>query len=63
MKVKGVPEKYRKVVHTMCRDARNQVRTETGITDQLSVAVGLYQGSALSPYLFFLVMDALTSDI
>jgi hypothetical protein len=63
MKVKGVPEKYVKVVQAMYRDARTQVRTEAGITDQFSVAVGLHQGSALSPYLFLLVMDALTSNI
>jgi hypothetical protein len=63
MKVKGVPEKYVKVVQAMYRDARTQVRTEAGITDQFSVAVGLHQGSALSPYLLLLVMDALTSDI
>jgi hypothetical protein len=63
MKVKGVPEKYVKVVQAMYRDARTQVRTEAGIIDQFSVAVGLHQGSALSPYLFLLVMDALTSNI
>jgi hypothetical protein len=59
----GVPEKYVKVVQAMYRDARTQVRTEAGTTDQFSVVVGLHQGSALSPYLFLLVMDALTSDI
>nr|XP_026496200.1 uncharacterized protein LOC113400766 [Vanessa tameamea] len=36
------------------------VRSFAGNTDQFSVAVGLHQGSALSPYLFLLIMDALT---
>nr|XP_026499447.1 uncharacterized protein LOC113403194 [Vanessa tameamea] len=39
------------------------VRSSAGNTDQFSVAVGLHQGSALSPYLFLLIMDALTADI
>jgi hypothetical protein len=55
-------ENYVKVVQVMYRDARTQVRTEAGITDQFSVAVGMHQVSALSPYLFLLVMDALASE-
>ncbi|XP_059059336.1 uncharacterized protein LOC131852650 [Achroia grisella] len=39
------------------------VRSAVGASDKFSVAVGLHQGSALSPYLFLIVMDALTSDI
>jgi hypothetical protein len=34
MKVKGVSEKYVKVVQAMYRDARTQVRAEAGTTDQ-----------------------------
>ena len=30
---------------------------------QLWVDVGLHQGSALSPYLFLLLMDVLTQDV
>jgi hypothetical protein len=48
MKVKDVPEKYVKVVQAKYRNARSQVWTEAGITNQFSVAVGLHQGSALN---------------
>jgi hypothetical protein len=39
------------------------VRTSDGDTNDFSINIGLYQGSALSPYLFSLVMDDVTRDI
>ncbi|XP_059048067.1 uncharacterized protein LOC131843440 [Achroia grisella] len=39
------------------------VGSAVGASDKFNVVVGLHQGSALSPYLFVIVMDALTSDI
>lgn len=63
MKVKRVPEKYIQLVRAMYSRASTHVRSVAGVTDKFNVAVGLHQGSALSPYLFLLVMDALTSDI
>ncbi|XP_013139833.1 PREDICTED: uncharacterized protein LOC106104347 [Papilio polytes] len=47
----------------MYERANTHVRSEAGVTDKFSVAVGLHQGSALSPYLFLLVIDALTVEI
>ncbi|XP_028033222.1 uncharacterized protein LOC114245294 [Bombyx mandarina] len=63
MKVKGVPGKYQRLVRAMYGRASTYVRSAAGDSDEFSVAVGLHQGSALSPYLFILIMDALTSDI
>jgi hypothetical protein len=39
------------------------VRTSDGDTDDFRINIGLHQGSALSPYLFALVMDEITRDI
>lgn len=39
------------------------VRTPVGETSNFPITVGLHQGSALSPYLFALVMDELTRHI
>ena len=39
------------------------VRTCGGITSNFSIAIGLHQGSALSPCLFVIVMDELTKAI
>jgi hypothetical protein len=39
------------------------VRTSDGDTNDIPINIGLYQRSALSPYLFALVMDEVTRDI
>jgi hypothetical protein len=39
------------------------VRISDGETNDFPINIGLHQGSALSPYLFALVMDEVTRDI
>jgi hypothetical protein len=39
------------------------VRTSDGDTNDFPINIGLHQGSALSPYLFTLVMNEVTRDI
>ena len=57
MRAKGTPEKYVKLVQDMYEGAKTQIRSSVGLTGWIPVRVGLHQGSALSPYLFNLVMD------
>ena len=45
------------------RNAMTFVRTCDGDTTDFPINIGLHQGSALSPYLFALVMDEVTRDI
>jgi hypothetical protein len=47
----------------MYNNAMTSVRTNDGNTDYFPIKIGLHQGSALSPYLFALVMDEVTRDI
>jgi len=47
----------------MYTGGRTSVRTPGGVTNNFFVGIGLHQGSALSPFLFTLVMDELTRGI
>ena len=62
MRLKGASEKYVRIVKDMYRGARTRVRSAVGTTDTFPVQVGLHQGSALSPYLFNLLMDTLLEE-
>ena len=51
------------MVMDMYDGARAAVRSSAGLTEEFEVGVGLHQGSALSPFLFAIVMDKLTEEI
>nr|QQJ42582.1 chitinase 6-2 [Sogatella furcifera] len=60
---KGLSEKYVRVIQDMYHDATTTIRTSLGQTTQIPVRVGLHQGSALSPYIFDIVMDVMTEGV
>ena len=43
--------------------ATTTMRSAVGLTEEFKGDVGLHQGSALSPFLFAIIMDKLTEDI
>ena len=43
--------------------ATTTVRSAAGLTEEFKVGVGLHQGSALSLFIFAIIMDKLTEDI
>uniref|UniRef100_A0AAR2JL50 ribonuclease H n=1 Tax=Pygocentrus nattereri TaxID=42514 RepID=A0AAR2JL50_PYGNA len=63
MRKSGVAEKYVRVVQDMYEDSKAVVRCAVGVTNGFKVKVGLHQGSALSPFLFAMVMDRLTDEV
>ncbi|KAK3527786.1 hypothetical protein QTP86_006772 [Hemibagrus guttatus] len=63
MRKSGVAEKYVRVVQDMYERSRTVVRCAVGQTEEFKVEVGLYQGSALSPFLFAMVMDQLSEEV
>jgi hypothetical protein len=57
-----VSTKYITLIKNMYKDAMTFVRTYDGDATDFPTNIGLHQGSALSPYLFVLVMDEVTRD-
>ena len=63
MRMKGVPEKFIRIVQDMYQRSYTQVRTAMRTTERFEVTVGVQQGSALSSFLFAMVMECLTEDV
>ncbi|KAK3539428.1 hypothetical protein QTP70_007668 [Hemibagrus guttatus] len=63
MRKSGVAEKYVRMVQDMYERSRTVVRCAVGQTEAFNVEVGLHQGSALSPFLFAIVMDQLSEKV
>ncbi|KAK3516828.1 hypothetical protein QTP70_023704, partial [Hemibagrus guttatus] len=63
MRKSGVAEKYVRVVQDMYERSRTVVSCAVGQTLEFKVEVGLCQGSALSPFLFAMVMDQLSEEV
>ncbi|KAK3507156.1 hypothetical protein QTP70_009289 [Hemibagrus guttatus] len=63
MRKSVVMEKYVRVVQDMYERSRTVVRCAVGQTDEFKVEVGLHQGSALSPFMFAIVMDQLSEEV
>ena len=57
MRKSGVAEKYVRGVQRMYLGCKTVVSYAVGVTEEFKVEVGLHQGSALSPFLFPMVMD------
>jgi Reverse transcriptase (RNA-dependent DNA polymerase) len=62
-KRKLVPTKYVTLIKDMYTDVVTCVRICDGESDTFPIKIGLHQGSALSLYIFTLVMDEITKDI
>jgi Reverse transcriptase (RNA-dependent DNA polymerase) len=63
LKRKLVPTKYVTLIKDMYTNVVTCVRACDDESDTFLIKIRLHQGSALSPYIFILVMDEITNDI
>ena len=63
LRKRGVPEKMVNLVKATYDQVKTKVRTPYGDTEGFMIDVGLHQGSALSPFLFIILMDTLTEEV
>nr|GEV44479.1 chaperone protein DnaJ [Tanacetum cinerariifolium] len=60
---KGSSRRYINVIRDMYDGVKTRARTSIENTEFFLVDVGLHQGSAISPYLFALILDELSKEI
>ena len=58
-----IVEKYVRFVQNMYEESETVVRCAVGTTESFKVKVGLHRESALSPFLFAVIMDRLTDEV
>ena len=63
MRKSGTVEKHMRLVHDMYEGSETLIRCAVGSTESFKVKVGMYQGSALSPFLFAVMIDRLTDEV
>ena len=63
MRKSGIVEKYVQLVQDMYEGSKTVVRCAVGTTESFKVKVGLHQGSALSPFLFAVIINTLTDEV
>ena len=63
MRKSGIVEKYVRLVQDMYEGSETVVRCAVRTTESFKVNVGLHQGSALSPFLFAVIMDRLMDEV
>ena len=63
MRKSGIVKKYVRLVQDMYEGSETVVRCAVGTTESFKVKVGLHQGSALSLFLFAVIMDRLTDKV
>ena len=63
LKARGISLMYIEAIRDMCDRVSTKIQTPVGITEPFPVKVGLHQGSALSPFIFTVIMEEISKSI
>ena len=63
MRKRYIPEVYIRLVQDMFQGATTCVKSKRGASEHFEVGIGLHQGSALSPFLFIMLVDTISQDV
>ena len=63
MRKQNIPEGYIRLVQDMYQGATTRVKSKRGMSEHFEVEIGLHQGSALSPFLFIMLVDKISQDV
>ncbi|CAF94836.1 unnamed protein product, partial [Tetraodon nigroviridis] len=63
MRKSGVAEKYVRAMQDMCENFKTAVWSAVGMIEEFQDEVGLHRVSALSPFLFAMMMDKMTDEV
>ena len=62
MRVVRAPECSVRIVQAVFNEAKSEIRMNGLYSDEFEVKVGVYQGSALSPLIFIIALEALPKE-
>ena len=60
MRKKKIPDVLVRSVMSLYEEAKTRVRVDSELSEEFEVKIGMHQGSVLSPFLFAVVVDAVT---
>ena len=63
MRKSGIVKKYVRLIQDIYEESETVMRCAIRTTESFTVMVGLHQGSALSPFLFAMIMARLTDEV
>ena len=63
MRKRYIPEVHIRLVQDMYQGATTCVKSKRGTSEHFEVGIGLHQGSALSPFLFIMLVDTISQDV
>ena len=63
MRKRNIPEGYIRLVQDIYQGATTRVTSKRRISEHVEAGVGLHQGSALSPFLFIMLVYTISQDV